>query len=223
MASRKFIKPAKSDQDLRWARIWFRQLAVFHKRANDPAWNFTPEELIAFLQSKRDQGFPAWKRMGIMKTLGLKSLADFDLVQGSHVEAHLTDQCMSPLRGFAIALEHLATGLHPWLQHTVPSGLTCSRPGATWEPKTWKTTAPCWFQSQGLDPRVAHSISRVRKTAVGDPRQHAKAGLCLAGGGGMSRREAAAKWQSECTATKWRQVVAMGASPMPLPLWLVWG
>ena len=176
MASRKFIKPAKSDQDLRWARIWFRQLAVFHKRANDPTWNFTPEELIAFLQSKRDQGFPAWKRMGIiegarryresvaglstdgfgfihakmkqivaterarqegpetieeaagsidssepdaiqafrramratglalktersyvgkvrafMKTRSLKSLADFDLVQGSHVEAHLTD------------------------------------------------------------------------------------------------------------------------------------
>ena len=40
-----------------------------------------------------------------------------------------------------------------------------------------------------LDPRVSHSISRVRKTAVGDPRQHAKAGLCLAGGGGMSRVE----------------------------------
>ena len=40
----------------------------------------------------------------------------------------------------------------------------------------------------GLDPRVSHSISRVRKTAVGDSRQHAKAGLCLAGGGGMSRR-----------------------------------
>ena len=38
----------------------------------------------------------------------------------------------------------------------------------------------------GLDARVSHSISRVRKTAVGDPRQHAKAGLCLAGGGGMS-------------------------------------
>ena len=27
----------------------------------------------------------------------------------------------------------------------------------------------------GLDPRVSHSISRVRKTAVGDPRQHGKA------------------------------------------------
>ena len=38
----------------------------------------------------------------------------------------------------------------------------------------------------GLDPRVSHSISRVRKTAVGDPRHHAKAGLCLAGGGEMS-------------------------------------
>ena len=48
---------------------------------------------------------------------------------------------------------------------------------------------PCSRKDGGLDPRVSHSISRVRKTAVGDPRQHAKAGLCLAGGGGMSRRE----------------------------------
>ena len=48
---------------------------------------------------------------------------------------------------------------------------------------------PCSRKDGGLDPRVSHSISRVRKTAVGDPRQHAKAGLCLAGGGGMSRVE----------------------------------
>ena len=47
---------------------------------------------------------------------------------------------------------------------------------------------PCSRKNGGLDPRVSHSISRVRKTAGGDPRQHAKAGLCLAGGGGMSRR-----------------------------------
>ena len=46
---------------------------------------------------------------------------------------------------------------------------------------------PCSRKDGGLDPRVSHSISRVPKTAVGDPRQHAKAGLCLAGGGGMSR------------------------------------
>ena len=45
---------------------------------------------------------------------------------------------------------------------------------------------PCSRKDGGLDPRVSHSISRVRKTAVGDPRQHAKAGFCLAGGGGMS-------------------------------------
>ena len=52
-------------------------------------------------------------------------------------------------------------------------------------------SVPLCFKSSrrkdvGLDPRVSHSISRVRKTAVGDPRQHAKAGLCLAGGGEMS-------------------------------------
>ena len=44
---------------------------------------------------------------------------------------------------------------------------------------------PCSRKDGGLDARVSHSISRVRKTAVGNPRQHAKAGLCLAGGGGM--------------------------------------
>jgi len=41
--------------------------------------------------------------------------------------------------------------------------------------------------------RVSHSSSRVLKTAGSDPRQHAKAGLCLAGGGGMGRWEAIAR------------------------------
>ena len=45
---------------------------------------------------------------------------------------------------------------------------------------------PCSRKDGGPRPRVSHSISRVRKTAVGDPRSSAKAGLCLAGGGGMS-------------------------------------
>ncbi len=42
---------------------------------------------------------------------------------------------MSPLRGFEIVFVHLSTGLHPWLQHAVPSGLTCSRPVTTSEAK----------------------------------------------------------------------------------------
>lgn len=49
----------------------------------------------------------------------------------------------------------------------------------------------------GLDPRVSHSISRVRKTAGGDPRQHAKAGLCLAGRGGMSPSKVNARSREE--------------------------
>ena len=38
------------------------------------------------------------------------------------------EQFMSPLRGLLVVLGHSTTGLHPWLQHTVPSGLTCLRP-----------------------------------------------------------------------------------------------
>ena len=40
------------------------------------------------------------------------------------------DQFMLALRGLLV-LVHLTTGLHPWLQHAVPSGLTRSRPFAT--------------------------------------------------------------------------------------------
>ena len=44
-----------------------------------------------FFAIKTRPGIPSLETHGIMKTRGLKSLADFDLVQGSHVEAHLTD------------------------------------------------------------------------------------------------------------------------------------
>ncbi|MEL7496705.1 MAG: hypothetical protein AAFN77_03800 [Planctomycetota bacterium] len=42
--------------------------------------------------------------------------------------------------GLRIAFDPRSTGLHPWLQHTVPSGLACSRPIALWEPERWRTT-----------------------------------------------------------------------------------
>lgn len=52
-----------------WARFWFGQLANHH-RVHDPAkWEFTEEDVIAFLRSKLKAGMPAWKRVLIVKGL----------------------------------------------------------------------------------------------------------------------------------------------------------
>ena len=61
-----FIKASSADQDLKWAKIWFRPLALFHQRPPDPKWEFSADDVIEFLRSKRDAGLPAWKRMKII-------------------------------------------------------------------------------------------------------------------------------------------------------------
>ncbi|TWU17158.1 Tyrosine recombinase XerC [Novipirellula galeiformis] len=72
MASELFIKPGSMEQELRWAKIWFKQFSTFHGRSgpsNQQATEFTAAEVIEFLRSKRDAGFPAWKRMKIIRGL----------------------------------------------------------------------------------------------------------------------------------------------------------
>ncbi|MEM8671491.1 MAG: integron integrase [Planctomycetota bacterium] len=86
MASELFIKAGQAEQDLKWAKIWFRKLADFTFRQqqaigqdsqSDPQrfavplqeWEFTADDAIAFLRSKRDAGIPAWKRMKIIRGL----------------------------------------------------------------------------------------------------------------------------------------------------------
>ncbi len=72
MGSPLFTKPGQADQELNWAKIWFQKLATFHGRNERTAqrdWTFTADDVIAFLKSKRDAGFPAWKRMKIIRGL----------------------------------------------------------------------------------------------------------------------------------------------------------
>ena len=44
---------------------------------------------------------------------------------------------MSPLRGLLIVLIKRTTGLHPWLQRAVPSGLTCFFVSVSYHPAFW--------------------------------------------------------------------------------------
>lgn len=64
-----YVKPGSQETELKWAKIWFKQLAWFHNQPNDEEWRFGVDEVIAFLRSKRDAGFPAWKRMSILRGL----------------------------------------------------------------------------------------------------------------------------------------------------------
>ena len=72
MASPLFSKPGKADRELGWAKIWFKKLAIFHghtDRAAQRDWAFNADQVIEFLRSKRDAGFPAWKRLKIIRGL----------------------------------------------------------------------------------------------------------------------------------------------------------
>ncbi|MEM9368850.1 MAG: integron integrase [Planctomycetota bacterium] len=64
-----FSKVGSQEQQLKWAWIWFRKLAQFHSRAENAAWQYTADDVIAYLRSRRDQGVPAWKRMRIIEGL----------------------------------------------------------------------------------------------------------------------------------------------------------
>lgn len=72
MASPLFSKPGKADRELGWAKIWFKKLAIFHgctERSAQRDWAFNADQVIDFLRSKRDAGFPAWKRLKIIRGL----------------------------------------------------------------------------------------------------------------------------------------------------------
>lgn len=58
------------DRQWYWAKSWFGQLAAFHKIEERAGWDFTTDDVIAFLQNRRDVGMPAWKRL--MAVRGLK-------------------------------------------------------------------------------------------------------------------------------------------------------
>jgi integron integrase len=69
MSSLIFSKRPQHEQELKWASIWFKQLKAFHKSRGTSDWEFTVEDVISFLRSKRDAGVPTWKRMKVIEGL----------------------------------------------------------------------------------------------------------------------------------------------------------
>ena len=74
MQNERFHKPSRAEQDMKWAHVWLRQMANFHGRTQGGQsalknWDFTKDEVIQFLQSKRDAGMPAWKRGKVLHGL----------------------------------------------------------------------------------------------------------------------------------------------------------
>lgn len=63
-----FSKMPQAEQQLKWARIWFKQFAKFHQfKGADSEWDFTEDLVVQFLRSKLQMNVPAWKRMKILE------------------------------------------------------------------------------------------------------------------------------------------------------------
>ena len=60
---------SKSSGKEDWARIWFDQLARFHRVYQPESWQFTQQHVIEFLRSRLKSGMPAWKRVRIVEGL----------------------------------------------------------------------------------------------------------------------------------------------------------
>ena len=66
-----FSKPSNQQQKFKWARIWFDKLVGFHGIARRDAerWDFSADQVIAYLRCKRDSKTPAWKRLKILENV----------------------------------------------------------------------------------------------------------------------------------------------------------
>ncbi len=60
-------RPERNRPD--WPKIWFGKFCRFHKRSVDTQWDFSEQQVIQFLQSLRDSGSPAWKRLKAIEAL----------------------------------------------------------------------------------------------------------------------------------------------------------
>ena len=82
-----FSKPSNQQQKLKWARIWFDKLVAFHGVTLGDAehWDFSADQVIAYLRCKRDSKTPAWKRLkkileGIMNYRAMIQNASIDFL-----------------------------------------------------------------------------------------------------------------------------------------------
>jgi len=66
-----FSKLSIREQKLSWAKIWFKKFMGFHniEFSKGDQWDFSAEQVIAYLRSRRDEKTPAWKRLKILDGL----------------------------------------------------------------------------------------------------------------------------------------------------------
>ena len=60
---------SKTADAAHWSKVWFGKLASFHGIEDAENWQFTTEDVIAFLRSRLKAGVPAWKRVKIVEGL----------------------------------------------------------------------------------------------------------------------------------------------------------
>ncbi len=60
-------RPERKNPD--WPKIWFAKLCRFHQRPIDSRWEFNAQHVVQFLQSLRDSGSSAWKRLKATEAL----------------------------------------------------------------------------------------------------------------------------------------------------------
>jgi len=59
-----------SSGEIAWEKVWFSKLCQFHRVASRASWDFTTQDVIAFLRHHlNDYKSPAWKRLKIAQAL----------------------------------------------------------------------------------------------------------------------------------------------------------
>src|SRR6056297_1799145 len=64
-----FERSGTAERQLKWANIWFGQLAAFHQQKGQADWTFSAQEVIAFSRAKLKRGLPTWKRLKMVEAL----------------------------------------------------------------------------------------------------------------------------------------------------------
>lgn len=64
------VSAANRNNDAKkWAQIWFSKLCRFHRKPRGSSWQFSLDQVIAFLKSRVEMNDPAWKRVKMVEGL----------------------------------------------------------------------------------------------------------------------------------------------------------
>ncbi|XZE20070.1 phage integrase N-terminal SAM-like domain-containing protein [Pirellulaceae bacterium SH449] len=69
-SSSEFHRRSESqDKTEKYAKIWFANLAKFHKTPASNSWSYEKSDVIEFLRDRMNSGVPTWKRLKIVEGL----------------------------------------------------------------------------------------------------------------------------------------------------------